>query len=238
MDIDDLISYTPKIHGEHGVDSVIHRSIANNKKLFESYSNPPGGSWARLEIKHNNLNLIFAWDNIPRIISGAKRPDSIIQYNDNNIINFMIMESKEKISQIYDDISCLLKNFLKGSKNFEGIINRPTQMCMNDDGIWEFIEYGAANSSWLQNMKKYINLYSGFSFAFEPEHYDNQNSIDKQLWMNKIKCIREKYDLDLIIGVGWMGKHHIPFMLIDCDKKFVETTFYNEICATFNNLII
>jgi len=231
IEIEKILKYVPKEHGEHGVDSVIHRSILKNPALIESYSNPPGASWAEIIIQNPISKEFFSWDHIPREPKCAKRPDAIIQYNKNNNSNLLILESKGKISQIYNDINKLLKEFFLGNVNFNGLFNRPTQHRKNPENKqWEFLkENSSIDSYWIQKMKSKINLYTGFAFGFEPEFYDDLESFEKLKWINKMKKMRDDHSLDIVIGIGWYGIQHVPFSHIIVDTDFLKTEFYLQL---------
>ena len=231
MNVTRILGYVPTDHGEHGVDSVIHRLILKKLELKESYSNPPGASWTEITIQNPSSGEYFSWDHIPREPKSAKRPDAIIQNNQNNNIALLVLESKGKISDIYKDIDKLLKEFFKGNKNFNGLFNRPTQHRKNlSTGEWEFIgDNKKLNTYWIKKIKNKINLYSGFAFGFNPEYYKNIKSFEDKLWTKKMEKLRYDYSLDVVIGVGWQGAQHIPFVKIISSDSFSRTQFYSHL---------
>jgi hypothetical protein len=226
MKIDKILEYVPTDHGEHGVDSVIHRSILKKTDLYEAYSNPPGASWAEIIIQNPTSKEFFSWDHIPREPKCAKRPDAIIQYNEKNISNLLILESKGKILDIYKNIDKLLKEFFKGNANFNGLFNRPTQHRKNPKTEkWEFIGNNTSiDTHWIQ-----INLYSGFAFGFQPEFYDKIESFDKEKWEGKMEKLKDEHSLDVVIGIGWHGIQHTPFVNIVASENFSQTEFYSQL---------
>jgi len=232
ISLDELQKYVPSQHGEHGVDSVIHRLCDKSSKLYESYCNPPGASWAEIKIIHPATGKIYSWDHIPRKPSKAKRPDSIIQYNENHIINLLSIESKQKISDKYANMNNLLKNFFTGNSKFNGLFNRPTQH-RKDSRNKNSQFLGCNNNSetnWIKNYdRSKINLYSGFAFAFEPEFYSKLTNFQETSWISQMKKLIQQNDLDIIIGVGWYGETHIPFTRIISSDTFSQTNFGNVI---------
>jgi len=239
MNIDKVLEYVPTNHGEHGVDSVIHRVIEKQGQLFEAYSNPPGASWASINIKHPTLNQFYSWDQIPRAPTKAKRPDSIIQHNHNGNIELLAIESKEVISQLYSDMDTLLKAFFRGHSKFNGLFNRPTQHCKDNSDDWKFIGNDPIyDSMWIQKSQKQIKLYSGFAFAFEPEYYSDITKFDKQSWTSKIDEIIIENNLDIVIGIGWKDKFHEPFIIMNGSNSFATTEFYLELSNGFSPLKI
>ena len=193
MDIARILEYVPTDHGEHGVDSVIHRSVEKNSCLLECYSNPPGASWAEVIIQQPISGDYYSWDHIPRKPNCAKRPDAIIEFIDNGVMNLLAIESKEKISNVYQDIDELLKNFFTGAQNFNGLFNRPTHHRKNPTTCeWEYIGTDEnLDTFWIQKIQNTIKLYSGFAFGFEPEFYDDNQSFDETSWISKMENIRE-----------------------------------------------
>jgi len=231
MKIDKILEYVPTDHGEHGVDSVIHRSILKKTDLYEAYSNPPGASWAEIIIQNPASKEFFSWDHIPREPKCAKRPDAIIQYNEKNISNLLILESKGKILDIYKNIDKLLKEFFKGNANFNGLFNRPTQHRKNPKTEkWEFIGNNTSiDTHWIQKIQSKINLYSGFAFGFQPEFYDKIESFDKEKWEGKMEKLKDEHSLDVVIGIGWHGIQHTPFVNIVASENFSQTEFYSQL---------
>ena len=236
MKINKILEYVPTEHGEHGVDSVIHRSILKKPELEESYSNSPGASWAEITIQKPTSKEYFSWDHIPRDPKCAKRPDAIIQSNENNNISLLILESKGKITDVYKDIDKLLKEFFKGNRKFNGLFNRPTQQRKNPStGKWEYIGNNTKlDAYWIKKIKNKINLYSGFAFGFNPEYYENIKSFDNKLWTKKMIKLRNDYSLDMVIGIGWYGVQHVPFLKIISSDSFSKTNFYSYLKSALN----
>ena len=221
IDTKKILDYLPNKHGEHGVDSVIHRIINRSDDLFESYCNPPGASWAEIIVKTQESEE-RAWDHVPRNPTNAKRPDHIIQFNESASINFLIIESKEKIENIYQDIDVQLKNFFYGNNRFNGLLNRPMRYKKDfETSSWKYIE-DSNLQRWITNTKTVI--YTGFAFSFKPEIIDAL-PFDDEYWLNRMESIRRNYLLDAVVGVGWFGLEHVPFTRIVHGDKFSRTGF-------------
>lgn len=236
IDTDKILKYVPTSHGEHGVNSVIHRSILKNNFIKEVYSNPPGASWAQAIIQNPLSKEYFAWDHIPRNQTCAKRPDAVFQYNHNDHIELLILESKENILGIEKNINEHLKDFFKGNEKFNGLFNRPTQLRKNlKNNEWEYIGNNKKlDEYWIKKATDRISLYSAFAFGFDPEYYKNEKSFDNKLWRKRMMKLRDNYSLDLIIGVGWTKTQHIPFVKIIPNNIFCETQFYSCLKSIFS----
>ena len=229
INLQNILRYVPSRHGEHGVDSVLHRLCKSNTLLHESYSNPPGASWAEITLLHPTGTL-YHWDHMPRAPALAKRPDSIIQFNDNEEIHLLAIESKEKITDSYANMANLLKNFFIGSSNYDGIFNRP---------FWHRT-FPGTTSSYIKNeqerywIKEYTSrfVYSGFAFSFDPEYYENMSFFDSSHWTSSMQDQLDKEQLDIVIGVGWHGVEHIPFTKIVTSDSFKTTKFAKTLTKT------
>ena len=224
MNIDELVNYVPNYHGEHGVVSTIHRIIKKSSDLFEVYCNPPGASWSSIEINHHISSSKFIWNNIPRMPENTKRPDSIIQYNQDKIINFLLIESKSKYTDLEPGMSRKLQYFFTGYESFDGLFNRPTYHTKTSNSkSWKFIK-NENDQKWISKKNITKNLYSGFAFAFDPEFIMDPNEFEKNIWLKKMKKILEN-NLDVVIGIGWATSQHEPFALTIFSDKFEKTDF-------------
>ena len=224
-----ILKYLPAKHGEHGVDSVIHRIIRHSDSMFESYCNPPGASWAQIIVK-NQKDEEYAWDHIPRKPNNAKRPDHIIQFNESAIVNFLAIESKGKITNIGSNINVQLKNFFSGNQAFSGLLKRPMWYKKNTKTrSWKYIKENKFRY-WLNTQ---TIVYSGFAFSFIPETYDCVQ-FNNKYWLNEMRRVCDTHSLDIVIGVGWSGKNHMPFTRIVCGKNFAKTTFGQKIKNTLS----
>ena len=237
IDIEKLKEYLPKKHGEHGVDSILHRLIKREKRLHEVFCNPPGGSWTQFDILRPKTDLMYRWDHIPRVPAKAKRPDLVIQMNDDDMMNFILIESKKSINEIYEDMSKLLIRFFTGSPGYVGIMNRPPWHQTNvKSPSWEVVkpEHNDEDRYWFKNYSKdKIHFWTGFSFAFNPEKYIRAEDFDKEENLEKMKDILKSNDLDVVIGCGWHGKHEYPFLL----KMFSEDFKKTKLCTILKESI-
>lgn len=225
MNFDKLLKYVPSSHGEHGVDSVIHRMIRKSNESYESYCNPPGASWAQIVIKDPLSNTYYSWDQIPRVPKCAKRPDSIIQYTGDQNIHLLAIESKQKSSDEYPDMSQTLKNFFIGTGKYAGLFKRPAWHFSLDDGkSWTFID-SERQRYWINNDSRKIFLYTGFAYAFNPEYYNDLRTFMRNKFDKELKSLLDTTQVDFVIGIGWHGENHTPFIMHACSNEFSRTKF-------------
>jgi hypothetical protein len=238
ININDILNYFPTEHGEHGVDSVLHSIVKQDSSFDDSYGNPPGGAWSQIIIKKPS-DRFYIWDNIPREPKKAKRPDLIIQFNDKKTINLLIIESKKKEKDIYNNIHKLLKNFFKGSKNnYAGLFASPSNITINVKTKKMTYMNNVKNKKfdpfWIKKSK--VQLFTGFAFAFKPEVYTKKEDFDSKSYGKIMDNMCKKHNLDVVIGVGWEGKQHFPFVSYSCSNKFKKTVFYSKFKSTFSSL--
>lgn len=239
ISIADLLGYFPTQHGEHGVDSTLHMLAERQTSLHEVFSNTPGGSWTQFDILRPSANEIYRWDHMPRIPE-AKRPDWVLQYNDGRIINFLVAESKEKFDDIYEDMGKLLIQFFTQSRGFLGIRNRPAwhkQRLRDDRAIdeanWELIPPTADPEIrfWFKDYDdRQLRFWPTFEFALEPEYYRDLAALGKDSVIRKMEgLLSRRTDIDVVIGVGWTGNFHTPFLLRSYSERFKTTKFASEL---------
>lgn len=233
ISLDEILSYLPIQHGEHGVDASIHMLIHKQASLHEAFSNPPGASWAQFDIIRPMTNEIYRWDHMPRVPE-AKRPDWVIQLNEKEVMNFLLIESKPRISDIYDDMGKLLIQFFTGSPNFLGLRKRPAWHRKPIEGNeWKFISPEEKDDIrfWFREYEdKLIRFWPGFAFALEPEYYPQPETLDRKAILGNIrKLLTPINNLKVIIAVGWCGKYHTPFIISDYSDDFKDTKFASEL---------
>jgi len=225
MNLDKILQYVPLSHGEHGVDSVIHRVINKNDVLHEAYCNPPGASWSQIVIKDSLSNKYYSWDQIPRVPECAKRPDSIIQYNDGKDIYLLAIESKQKSSDSYKDMAKTLKNFFFGSGSYAGLFKRPAWHYSLDKGkSWTFIN-NEQHRYWINDKSQKIILYTGFTYAFNPEYYNDLNTFGKDKSYRELNSLLDESHVDFVLGMGWYGRKHNPFVMHTYSDQLSKTKF-------------
>ena len=228
LDIEKINEYIPKCHGEHGVDATMHRILLRQSIFHEVFSNPPGGSWTQFDIIKPKTDIIYRWDHMPRVPSEAKRPDLVLQFK-NKDMQFLVIESKKSISDIYNNISDLLKNFFMGSEDYIGLKNRPPWHYKNSsESDWKVVKPNVDKKEryWFKLIDdKKITLWTGFAFALKPEYYTEEKLIKKEEWIKKMKTLIKNYDLDVILGISWIDKEHNPVIIKVFSEKFANSLF-------------
>ena len=225
INIENLRSYVPAKHGEHGVDATLHMLAHTQSIFFEVFSNPPGGSWAIFDILKPGANEIFRWDHIPRVPNEAKRPDFVLQYNDNADISFLMLESKPSIRDLYDNMGSLLKNFFLGSTGYLGLKKRPAwHKKRMDSENWSVIPPESSEERyWFKNYPLLkIHMWAGFAIALEPEFVEDLGLINLEKIREILETVlRTQKDLDFIIAIGWQNLYHQPFVIRAYSQKFI-----------------
>lgn len=246
MNTDKLLEYIPTIHGEHGVDSVLHMLCKKQKSIHEVFSNPPGGSWTEFRIIHPITQEEYSWDHIPRdpksvkpdnilTDTDAKRPDAVFQFNDRDHMNFLTVESKQKRSLYYSNMAPGLRNFFLSKDNFLGMKNRPAWLKANKNSDFDVIEINDPERYWFRDYEiSKVNLWPCFAFAPTPEYLSDLKSILFQKFRQELIAILNLNEgLDLALCVGWHGKYHYPFVIREYSENFGKTTFSKELDKLF-----
>ncbi len=230
--LEDLFSYLPKQHGEHGVDATLHMLAKQQEMIHEVFSNPPGGSWTVFDIIRPNSSELFRWDHMPRV-PGAKRPDWVLQFNQNQEMNFLIMESKQSVNDVYNEMGPLHIQFFTGSGKYLGLMKRPT---WHRRGVtereWKFIppeEEGVRY--WFKHYpSSLVKFWPGYAYCLNPEHYNDIKDLDLVGVRRQLQNVLDSENgLEIAIGVGWRGKYHEPFVVRDYSTEFKRTKFASEL---------
>ncbi len=224
-----MLRYTPLQHGEHGVDATLHMLLRNQSEVHEVFCNPPGGSWTRFEILRPQTGESYLWDHMPRVPTNARRPDSVLQFNKDGEINFLLVESKQSIKDIAAGVGASLKRFFTGSTGYIGLRDRPAwHLKTAGSDIWQVIPSDSREDVryWL---KKYpgslVHFWGCFAFAIEPEyHREIAFKIGAEL-AEKMTAQLKESDLDMIVAIGWRGLYHEPTLLSIYSDEFSRTTF-------------
>lgn len=235
--VTELLEYFPKQHGEHGVDATLHMLAKGQDTIHEVFSNTPGGSWTLFDIIQPSTNEVFRWDHMPRVPE-AKRPDWILQLNEGELMNFLVTESKQNIEDIYPDMGMLLIQFFTQSKGFLGIRNRPAwhrrirlPEINQAQARWTLVSPDEDDGVrfWFKR-HDLVKYWTGFVFAFNPEHYETVDDDYKDAFVEDIRnLLRMKSDIQVAIGVGWKGKYHLPFVVRGYSEEFKTTKFASEL---------
>lgn len=236
--LEDILSYTPNQHGEHGVDATLHRLAKKYGRIHEVFSNPPGGSWTCFDILRPQTGQIFRWDHIPRVPADAKRPDLVLQFNEGSKMNFLVIESKPSITDVYSKMGKLLTQFFTGSSRYLGLKDRPAWHFKRlEDPSWTFIspEDDEDLRFWFKKYdRQLINFWTGFAFAIAPEYFERIEELNVNLLQGKLdKVIVKNRDLNVVILVGWVGEHHVPFIL----RSYSDDFKFTRLASELNNLL-
>jgi hypothetical protein len=233
VELADILRYLPKQHGEHGVDATLHMLARKQNSIHEVFRNPPGGSWTHFDIIRPTTGEVYRWDHMPRLPE-AKRPDWVLQFNENRTVNFLLIESKPSFSDVYDNMGKLLIQFFSGSRNFLGLRNRPAwHRKQRAQDEWTFItpKDDQTTRFWLKQYDdNQLKFWSGFAFALDPEYYQDTGDLDKAAILSRMgTLLGSRNDLEVIIGVGWTGEFHTPFVIRDYSENFRRTKFASEL---------
>ena len=232
--LENILRYTPSRHGEHGVDATLHRLARRYGRVHEVFSNPPGGSWTCFDILRPQTSHVFRWDHIPRVPADAKRPDLVLQFNEGRKMNFLSIESKQNITDVYPKMGKLLIRFFIGSSGYLGLKDRPAWHFKKlGDSSWIFIspEDSEDLRFWFKKYnKQLITFWTGFAFALNPEYYQNIKEINVNHLQKALDDVFTKNrDLNVVIAVGWLGEYHVPFILRSYSDDFKLTQLASEL---------
>jgi hypothetical protein len=219
-----LFSYLPSAHGEHGIDATLHRLAKNNDKMHEVFSNPPGGSWTAFDIQRPDTNEVFRWDHMPRV-PAAKRPDFVLQFNEGEIINFIVMESKQTIQDAYPNMGPSMIKFFTGTGSYLGLKNRPAWHRKENDQVqWKLIPPDSENNTryWFRDWPEaQVRYWPAFSFARYPEwSLEISKSQIINLSNQLSQMLKTHADLSIAVLIGWLGPYHMPFAVRSFSEEF------------------
>lgn len=115
------LDLTPVNFREDDIDSLFYLLFSYESDAFYGICNPPGGDWSGFSIRQNGNE--YRWLSLPRV-SDDKRPDHVIQIDNKEGNPFLlIMESKEKPSDLETGIGPRLSQYiewlLKSTPNVE-----------------------------------------------------------------------------------------------------------------------
>lgn len=173
--------------GEQDVDTSLHIIFTKlfPVQVFEGLCNPPGGDWSGISLKPDSGPEEYRWLTLPRVTAAdQKRPDHIFQtFDEKNFI--VIVESKDSVRQIEDNIGPRLVKYVKELTNSVPDIQRSS-----NENQWvhsrkrfeadryEFVSIASgvlSNSTTLQEVaaRGCVDLVIGFRF-------NNSNDIEIQ----------------------------------------------------------
>jgi hypothetical protein len=125
---------SPEKFTEHDVDSVLHLlfSRSNDKRVFESMSNPPGGDWSGVTLRDFDSGAEYHWTSLPRV-SGkdGKRPDHVIQIIQTAKTAILTaIESKDTAGKLEENVGRRMKKFMRD------LLSSAPTICKPADGEW------------------------------------------------------------------------------------------------------
>ncbi len=173
--------------GEQDVDTSLHIIFTKlfPVKVFEGLCNPPGGDWSGISLKPDSGSEEYRWLTLPRVTAtDQKRPDHIFQtFDEKNFI--VIVESKERVRKIEDNIGPRLIRYVKDLTNSVPDIQRSSSdeqwvhsKKKFDADQYEFVSIASgvlSNSTTLQEVavRGCVDLVIGFKF-------NNSNDVEIQ----------------------------------------------------------
>lgn len=211
-----LRNFTPKSHGEQGVDAAIHGAIKENTKIHEVFCNPPGGSWTEFDIIHPSSRDISRWDHIPRRPPRVKRPDQVFQYLDDKSLVLLTIESKYSAGDLTSDIGRRLIGYFEGHENYIGLRERPCWHKKDSRGKWKVVPEDAPDEEryWFRDYPD-VEYWSGFIFANSPLDLTDESDIKASL-----DSTRSESDVDVAFSVSWVGEHQYPLLYAKGTDEF------------------
>jgi len=237
--IENLLSYLPASHGEHGVDATLHMLFTSGGPLHEVFSNPPGGSWTQFDLIRPTTEIIYRWDHIPRAPEAqVKRPDLVLQLNDGEEMNLLSLESKLNFSAAEANMSEKLMRYFTGTQGFVGLKQKPAWHYVKGgitepeiiEGVtstpqkWQVIAPDSSDNEryWFRDYpEQRIIFWSGFAYALVPEVYEDIKLVKRdRIELEMGTLLKSQPELDVVIAIGWAGKFHEPFVLRKYSKKF------------------
>ena len=165
-------------YGEQDVDTSLHIIFTKlfPVQTFEGLCNPPGGDWSGISLKADSGSEEYRWLTLPRVTAtDQKRPDHIFQTFDGKKF-IVIVESKDTIRQIEDNIGPRLIRYVKELTNSVPDIVRSSTDVMwahsrikLDTDKFEFVSIASgvlSNSTTLQEVaaRGKVDLIIGFRF--------------------------------------------------------------------------
>jgi hypothetical protein len=173
--------------GEQDVDTSLHIIFTKlfPVQTFEGLCNPPGGDWSGISLKADSRSEEYRWLTLPRVTAtDQKRPDHIFQTFDGKKF-IVIVESKDTVRQIEDNIGPRLIRYVKELTNSVPDIERSSSdeqwvhsRRKFDTQKFEYVSIASgviSNSTTLQEVaiRGGVDLVIGFKF-------NNSNDVEIQ----------------------------------------------------------
>ncbi len=149
IDISWAISLSvPTKPSEHDIDSFINK-LFTTRNFFEGLCNPPGGDWAGISLPNKEFSKELRWTSLPRVTLSSKRPDHIYIKKDSQGINVYIIESKERSSNVENNIGTRLIDYVQ-----DLLIYSPSAERVIGDTDWQLSSENVVSGDY--------KFYSGF----------------------------------------------------------------------------
>ena len=177
--------------------------------IFESMCNPPGGDWSGISYFDFSDKTEYRWTSLPRVSAiKAKRPDHIIQLHTKNEEIFLVVESKNKATDLDENIGWRLTEYVKVLFKIPPTAYKPNKL------DWQSF---TGKKSPLTN----VSTYSGGSFVYK--------SLDE------MKTELQEGKLDFILAFEFKndGTETIGHLLLSDKCQFLNRTFA-DIVSQFN----
>jgi len=172
----DKPSRIPIRFNENDIDTAIHMTFLDNKNVFVSLCNPPGGDWSGISLLDEIISE-HRWMSLPRLSTNAKRPDHIFQIHLQDETFLLIIESKENLQALLKEKIDLGRGLLK---YVDDLIKYASSSIKNKNNLWN---RNNISSKFVQNYK---DKYSAAAFLYSSE--------------NELLEAQKNIEVDLIIG--------------------------------------
>jgi hypothetical protein len=180
--------------GEQDVDTSLHIIFTKlfPVQTFEGLCNPPGGDWSGISLKADSGSEEYRWLTLPRVTAtDQKRPDHIFQTFDGKKF-IVIVESKDTVRQIEDNIGPRLIRYVKELTNSVPDIER-----------------SSSDEQWVHSRKK-----------FDTEQYEFV-SIASGVLSNSttLQEVAVRGSVDLVIGFRFNGSKDVEIQTHSTTKN-------------------
>lgn len=127
----------PTEYSEQDVDTAIHTlfTYSNDPNIFEALCNPPGGDWSGISVLNFVLKEELRWTSLPRVSDvEGKRPDHVIEFNFENCVYLLVIESKDTANRLEAEIGPRMQRYI------ERLLPIPPIAHRNDGENWNLID--------------------------------------------------------------------------------------------------
>lgn len=204
------VPYIPNRYQENDVDAIIHyvfKYILCDYS-FEGMCNPPGGDWSGLSVILSDNE--YRWLSLPRVSPNGKRPDHVIElFGVSNEPIFLVVESKERLNDLENEIGVALKRYLSHLFSYKPSVVK------NGNGSWSiaesicdfnnkpFISVGAfLKSEQFDDQELFNRTSCDMLFALQPD-------IERNAWIMEIYYRPQLCDVANFIKNNASNQHNI-----------------------------